>query len=92
MFDPIIYEFILEHQRDKDHKRAVLYTVKKGIYVDNIYKIGLELPSTRDQTIRKPEETKRPFNIKKKHISDMVFSFYCDKKSFDDRSDDTISL
>jgi len=49
LFDPIIDEVILEHKRNVEHKKSVLDNIKKGVYVDNIYKIDRELPSSRNQ-------------------------------------------
>jgi len=49
ILDPIIDEAIFEHERNWQHKQNVLDKIKQGVYVDNIYNIGLELPSSKDQ-------------------------------------------
>ncbi|RIA99529.1 hypothetical protein C1645_811334 [Glomus cerebriforme] len=54
LFDPIVDEVILERKRYAEHKQNVLANIKKGVYVENIYSIGLELPSSnRDKNVIK---------------------------------------
>lgn len=58
MLDPIIDEAILEHERNWHLKQEFTNKVKKGVYVNNIYNIDLELPSNKDQNQKNNRRSK----------------------------------
>lgn len=87
LFDPVISQLRSCHEKDKQHKQVVLDTVRKGVYVENIYK--LDLPRKRDQQEQQINDANdiHAKNAKKSSIYNLVFALYDNRRSLIVRND-----